>query len=85
MVTNSREVVTKMGRGGERRGGKAEKPGLSSEQTPILIARDRYGHHLDAVLPDRSEASVSAVFVLLTDATNDDRPATAAKYSRIIA
>jgi hypothetical protein len=34
---------------------------LSSEQTPILIARDRYGHHLDAVLPDRSEASVSAV------------------------
>ena len=44
-----------------KRGGKAEKPGLSSEQTPILIARDRHGHHLEAVLPDRSENSVSAV------------------------
>ena len=34
---------------------------MSSEQTPILIARDRYRHHLDAALPDRSEESVSAV------------------------
>ena len=31
------------------------------EQTPILIARDRYGHHLNAVLPNRSEDAVSAV------------------------
>jgi transposase-like protein len=44
-----------------KRGGKAKKPGLSSEQTPVLIARDRYGHHLDAVVPDRSEDAVSAV------------------------
>ena len=79
------EGERRLPRKARKRGGKAKKPGLSSEQTPILIARDRYGHHLDAVLPDRSEASVSAVFVLLTDATNDDRPATAAKYSRIIA
>jgi hypothetical protein len=34
---------------------------LSGEQTPVLIARDRYGHHLDAVLPNRSEEAVSAV------------------------
>ena len=44
-----------------KRGGKAEKPGLSGEQTPILIARDRYGHHLNAVLPNRSEDAVNAV------------------------
>jgi transposase-like protein len=44
-----------------KRGGKAEKPGLSSEQTPILMALDRHGGHVDAVLPDRSEAAVSAV------------------------
>lgn len=44
-----------------KRGGKAEKPGLSSEQTPILIALDRHGSHVDAVLPDRSEAAVSAI------------------------
>ena len=44
-----------------KRGGKAGKPGLSAEQIPILIARDRHGEHVDAVLPDRSEASVRSV------------------------
>ncbi len=34
---------------------------MSGEQTPILIARDRYGHQLDAVLPNRSEDAVSAI------------------------
>jgi hypothetical protein len=43
---------------------------LSSQQTPILIARHRYGRHLDAVLPDRSEHSVSAV---LKQALFEDR------------
>lgn len=44
-----------------KRGGVAEKPGLSAEQIPILIARDRAGAHIDAVLPDRSEAAVQPV------------------------
>ena len=44
-----------------KRGGKAASPGLSAEQIPILIARDRHGEHVDAVLPDRSEASVRSV------------------------
>ena len=51
----------KLPRKARKRGGKAEKPGLSAEQVPILIARDRYGNHVDAVLPDRSEKAVSAV------------------------
>ena len=60
-ILQSRKGERRLPRKARKRGGKAEKPGLSSEQTPILIARDRYGHHLDAVLPDRSEDSVSAV------------------------
>src|SRR6516225_9239153 len=30
-----------------------DKPGLSAEQIPMLIARNRAGAHIDAVLPDR--------------------------------
>jgi transposase-like protein len=51
----------KLPRPARKRGGVAEKPGLSAEQIPILIARDRTGAHIDAVLPDRSEAAVRPV------------------------
>jgi len=51
----------KLARDARKRGGKAEKPGLSSEQIPILIACDRAGNMIDAVLPDRSEEAVSKV------------------------
>jgi len=44
-----------------KRGGKAQKPGLSAEQVPVLIARDRHGATTDAVLPDRSAASIKTV------------------------
>jgi len=40
------------------RGGKARKPGLSVEQIPVLIARDRHGQITDARLPDLSDKSV---------------------------
>lgn len=60
-ILQSRKGERRLPRKARKRGGKAEKPGLSGEQTPILIARDRYGHHLDAVLPNRSEDAVSAV------------------------
>jgi len=33
-----------------KRGGKAAKPGLSAEQIPVLIARDRNGEVFDAIL-----------------------------------
>jgi len=51
----------KLPRPARKRGGVAEKPGLSAEQIPILIARDRTGAHIDGVLPDRSEAAVRPV------------------------
>ena len=51
----------KLPRAARKRGRIAEKPGLSAEQIPILIARNRAGAHIDAVLPDRSEAAVRPV------------------------
>lgn len=44
-----------------KRGGVASKRGLPSEQIPVLVARDRTGATLDAVLPKVDHASISAV------------------------
>ena len=40
-----------LARPARRRGGKAAKRGLSAEQIPVVVARDRSGATLDAVLP----------------------------------
>jgi transposase-like protein len=42
------------------RGGKASKRGLSAEQIPVIVARDRTGATLDAVLPKLDAASLTA-------------------------
>jgi transposase-like protein len=44
-----------------RRGGKAKKPGLSEEQIPVLICRDRLGRTADAVLERVDAAAVSVI------------------------
>ena len=44
-----------------RRGERASKRGLSAEQVPALIARDRAGHTADAVLPDLAAAVAAAL------------------------
>jgi transposase-like protein len=43
-----------------KRGGKAGKRGLSAEQIPVIVARDRTGATLDAVLPRLDAASITA-------------------------
>ena len=43
-----------------RRGERAGKRGLSAEQVPALIARDRAGHTVDAVLPDLGAEAIGA-------------------------
>jgi transposase-like protein len=48
------------GRRPHRRGQRAGKRGLSAEQVPALIARDRAGHTADAVLPDLGAAAIGA-------------------------
>jgi hypothetical protein len=50
-----------------KRGGVAAKRGLSHEQVPVLIARDRDRATLDAVLPKADSASVSAVLAPVID------------------
>jgi transposase-like protein len=43
-----------------KRGGMAKTRGLSAEQIPVLVARDRVGQTTDAVLAKRDRASVTA-------------------------
>jgi hypothetical protein len=43
-----------------RRGEPAGKRGLSAEQVPALVARDRAGHTVDAVLPDLGAEAIGA-------------------------
>jgi|KBSMisStandDraft_5_1062788.scaffolds.fasta_scaffold296216_1 transposase-like protein len=43
-----------------KRGGKSTKRGLSAEQIPVIVARDRHGATTDAVLPKLNRASIAA-------------------------
>jgi transposase-like protein len=49
-----------MPRASRKRGGKATKRGISSEQIPVIVVRDRTGATLDAVLPKLNRASIEA-------------------------
>ncbi len=51
-LTSAKGSRNLVGRAPRKRGGKAKKAGLSEEQIPILIVRDRHGATLDAKLPD---------------------------------
>jgi hypothetical protein len=43
-----------------KRGGKSAKRGLSAEQIPVIVARDRNGATTDAVLPKLDRVSITA-------------------------
>ena len=58
---HSQKGSRKLARPPRKRGGKATKRGLSAEQVPVLIARDRHKATTDQILADRSAASVTAV------------------------
>jgi transposase-like protein len=49
-----------MPRDPRKRGGKAAKRGLSAEQIPVIVARDRTGATTDAVLPKLNRVSIEA-------------------------
>ena len=51
---------TDLPRKSRKRGGKASKRGLSAEQIPVIVARDRTGATTDAVLPRLDAASMIA-------------------------
>ena len=48
-------------RAARKRGGKTAKRGLSVEQIPVMVARDRSGATVDAVLPRLDTASITMV------------------------
>jgi transposase-like protein len=58
---HSEKGSRKLKRPARKRGGKASKRGLSDEQVPVLIARDRNKATTDQILDDRSARSISAV------------------------
>ena len=49
-----------MPRKSRKRGGKSAKRGLSAEQIPVIVARDRDGVTTDAVLPRLNRVSIAA-------------------------
>jgi len=60
-VLDSRKGDRQLNRPARKRGGKATKRGLSREQVPILVAVDRSGTTLSAVLPEISAKAIQAV------------------------
>lgn len=69
-----------------KRGGKASKPGLSDEQVPVLVAADRTGATISAVLPSVCADAIKAVLqpvldkdaLLVTDGCTSYPPCAAA-------
>jgi transposase-like protein len=57
----SEKGARQLARPARKRGGKASKRGLSDEQVPVLIARDRHKATTDQILDDRSARSIAAV------------------------
>lgn len=54
-----------------KRGGKSAKRGLSAEQIPIIVARDRQGATTDAVLSKLDRASIAAALESIVTLDNE--------------
>jgi transposase-like protein len=67
VILESKKGKRDLQRKPRKRGGKAQKRGLSAEQIPILIVRDRNGNHVDFVLPNRSQKAIHDVLKGLFD------------------
>ena len=69
-VLESRKGARGLGRKARRRGGKAKKRGLSREHVPVLMAADRSGTTVSAVLPRVDAAALTAALdpVVVKDA-----------------
>ena len=85
-ILSSRKGERRLGRKARRRGGKAAKRGLSDEQTPILVAADRSGATISAVLSAVTVQTIKPVLapvlgkdaLLVTDGNNVYPPCAAA-------
>ena len=85
-VLESRKGARKLERKARRRGGKAKKRGLSREQVPVLMAADRGGMTVSAVLPKVDATALTAALepvvakdaLLVSDAGTSYPPCAAA-------
>lgn len=85
-LLDSRKGDRQLDRPPRKRGGKAAKRGLSREQVPVLVAADRTGATVMAVLPEVSAMAIQAVLepavgtdiLLVTDGASYFPPAAAA-------
>src|SRR5271166_2782919 len=60
-----------MPRKARKRGGKSAKRGISAEQIPVLVARDRHGATTDAVLAKLNRVSITAALGGIVTAANE--------------
>jgi len=60
-----------MPRKARKRGGKPAKCGISTEQIPVLVARDRHGATTDAVLPKLNRLSITAALNGIVTSANE--------------
>jgi transposase-like protein len=60
-VLESKKGSRKLTRKARKRGGKASKRGLSHEQIPVMVTRDRSGATLTEVMSEVTAASVTAI------------------------
>jgi transposase-like protein len=60
-----------MPRKARKRGGKSAKRGISAEQIPVLVARDRQGATTDAVLPKLNRVSITAALGGIVTSANE--------------
>jgi transposase-like protein len=60
-----------MPRKSRKRGGKSAKRGLSAEQIPVIVARDRQGATTDAVLPKLNRVSIAAALGGVVTSANE--------------
>jgi transposase-like protein len=58
-------------RAARKRGGKPAKCGISAEQIPVLVARDRQGATTDAVLPRLNRMAIAAALGGVVTAANE--------------
>ncbi len=85
-AAKGRPVADLPNRKARKRGGKATKRGLSHEQVPILVAADRSGNSVSAVLPSVCADAIKAVLepilgkdaLLVTDGCTSYPPCAAA-------
>jgi len=87
----SRKGERNLDRDPRKRGGKAAKRGISSEQTAVLVARDRNGNTMDAILFKSNQDTLAEVMLSAVDndalLCSDKKPsyrAFARKYHRAL-